>query len=79
MFSGFGNACARRLDSSGFTVIAGCADTQCEGASDLRASSFSGRLHVVPLDVTDKESVDQFMIKVKGFSQSEGMFSSFSK
>ncbi|XP_069123441.1 D-beta-hydroxybutyrate dehydrogenase, mitochondrial-like [Argopecten irradians] len=50
--TGIGNALARRLDSLGFTVYAGC----LRETSDLRKQT-SKRLHVIQLDVTNDDSV----------------------
>ncbi|XP_025083815.1 D-beta-hydroxybutyrate dehydrogenase, mitochondrial-like isoform X2 [Pomacea canaliculata] len=54
--TGFGNSLAQRLDSLGFTVIAGCLDKSSDGAEQLKSST-SGRLHVIPLDVTDDTGI----------------------
>lgn len=54
--AGFGNSLAQRLDSLGFTVIAGCLDKSSDGAEQLKSST-SGRLHVIPLDVTDDTGI----------------------
>ena len=56
--AGFGHALVKRLDYLGFTVIAGCLDNKSEGAEILRKWSDSGRIHVVQLDVTSDESVN---------------------
>ncbi|ESO87179.1 hypothetical protein LOTGIDRAFT_55406, partial [Lottia gigantea] len=56
--SGFGNALARRLDSMGFTVYAGCLDLNSEGVERLKASH-TGRLHVLELDVSNNDSVQK--------------------
>ena len=56
MISGFGNALARRLNSVGFTVVAGCLDKSSDGAQLLKSDS-TGHLHILQLDVTDDESV----------------------
>ncbi|XP_078695217.1 D-beta-hydroxybutyrate dehydrogenase, mitochondrial-like [Branchiostoma floridae x Branchiostoma belcheri] len=63
--SGFGFELAKRLDSLGFTVFAGCllADSGGEGSKKLRAEC-SSRLSTVQIDVTDdgqvKAAVQQF-------------------
>ncbi|KAI8514185.1 hypothetical protein Bbelb_085090 [Branchiostoma belcheri] len=56
--SGFGFGLAKRLDSLGFTVFAGCllADSGGEGAKKLRAEC-SSRLSTVQIDVTDDGQV----------------------
>ncbi|KAK6170638.1 hypothetical protein SNE40_018988 [Patella caerulea] len=56
--SGFGNAIAQRLDFMGFTVYAGCQDLKSDGVERL-TSSTSGRMHVIPLDVTDDKSINE--------------------
>ena len=57
--SGFGNALAKRLDRLGFVVVAGCLDVKSEGAEALRNWSDTGRIHVVPLDVTNDEQIQK--------------------
>ena len=64
-FSGFGHGLAKRLDRLGFVVIAGCLDPNSEGANALRSLSNTGRLHVVPLDVTKDEQVNKAVEYVK--------------
>jgi 11-cis-retinol dehydrogenase len=54
--TGFGNELARRLDTMGVTVFAGCLNDACAGADGLRKQA-SSRLYVVPLDVTRTESI----------------------
>ncbi|KAL4234280.1 (2R 3R)-2 [Mactra antiquata] len=56
ILTGFGHDVARRLDSLGFTVFAGCLYPDGEGAKKLKSES-SKRLHIVPLDVASDESV----------------------
>ena len=63
--AGFGNALAKRLDRLGFVVIAGCLDVNSEGAEALRNWSDSGRIHVVPLDVTKDEQIQKAVDFVK--------------
>ena len=58
-FPGFGHALAKRLDRLGFVVIAGCLDPNSEGANVLSSWSDSGRIHVVPLDVTKDDQVQK--------------------
>nr|KAG5714660.1 hypothetical protein BaRGS_000148 [Batillaria attramentaria] len=55
--TGFGNALARRLNSLGFTVVAGCLDKSSEGAELLKSCS-TGHLHVLQLDITEEDSVN---------------------
>ncbi|XP_033727381.1 17-beta-hydroxysteroid dehydrogenase type 6-like [Pecten maximus] len=52
--SGFGNLLAKRLDSLGISVFAGCLTKQ--GGKDLRKST-SDRVVIIDLDVTNHESV----------------------
>ncbi|KAK3095115.1 hypothetical protein FSP39_010460 [Pinctada imbricata] len=60
--TGFGNMLAKRLDSMGFTVFAGCLTEK--GGKDLKTAT-SDRLHVVSLDVTKIESIQNAMQVVK--------------
>ncbi|XP_078694270.1 D-beta-hydroxybutyrate dehydrogenase, mitochondrial-like [Branchiostoma floridae x Branchiostoma belcheri] len=64
--SGFGFKLAKRLDSLGFTVFAGCllADSGGEGAKKLRAEC-SSRLSTVQIDVTDDGQVKAAVQQVK--------------
>ncbi|XP_019638263.1 PREDICTED: D-beta-hydroxybutyrate dehydrogenase, mitochondrial-like [Branchiostoma belcheri] len=64
--SGFGFLLAKRLDSLGFTVFAGCllADSGGEGAKKLRAEC-SSRLSTVQIDVTDDGQVQAAVQQVK--------------
>lgn len=52
--SGFGKLLAKRLDSLGFQVFAGCLTEK--GVTDLQASS-SERLKAILLDVTNSEDI----------------------
>eukprot|EP00058_Branchiostoma_floridae_P007714 XP_002593202.1 hypothetical protein BRAFLDRAFT_72720 [Branchiostoma floridae] len=64
--SGFGFGLAKRLDSLGFTVFAGCllADSGGEGSKKLRAEC-SSRLSTVQIDVTDDGQVQAAVRQVK--------------
>ncbi|XP_019643999.1 PREDICTED: D-beta-hydroxybutyrate dehydrogenase, mitochondrial-like [Branchiostoma belcheri] len=64
--SGFGFKLAKRLDSLGFTVFAGCllADSGGEGSKKLRAEC-SSRLSTVQIDVTDDGQVKAAVQQVK--------------
>ncbi|CAH1245316.1 BDH1 [Branchiostoma lanceolatum] len=64
--SGFGFGLAKRLDSLGFTVFAGCllADSGGEGSKELRAEC-SSRLSTVQIDVTDDGQVQAAVQQVK--------------
>ena len=54
--SGFGHELAKRLDSLGVTVFAGCLFPEDAGAKKLK-SACSNRLHVLQLDVTREDHV----------------------
>lgn len=54
--SGFGHELAKRLDSMGFIVYAGCLLPDKEGAQELKKLC-SDRLKIVPIDVTKDELV----------------------
>ncbi|XP_052069777.1 D-beta-hydroxybutyrate dehydrogenase, mitochondrial-like isoform X2 [Mytilus californianus] len=54
--TGFGHEFAKRLDSLGFTVFAGCLSEQSDGAKNLKASK-TGRLHVLGLNITKDDEV----------------------
>ena len=49
--SGFGSRLAEELDRHGFQVFAGCLNTNCDGAQQLKQNC-SERLHLVQLNVT---------------------------
>ena len=53
---GFGHELAKRLDSLGVTVFAGCLFPEDAGAKELK-SACSNRLHVLQLDVTREDHV----------------------
>jgi 3-hydroxybutyrate dehydrogenase len=61
---GFGFGLAKRLDSMGFTVFAGCLQENSDGATTLKSST-TGRLHVIKLDVTKDKSVEEAVKFVK--------------
>ncbi|XP_035668349.1 D-beta-hydroxybutyrate dehydrogenase, mitochondrial-like [Branchiostoma floridae] len=65
--SGFGYQLAKRLDSLGYTVFAGCllADSGGEGSKKLRAEC-SSRLRTVQIDVTDDGQVQAAVQQVRG-------------
>ncbi|GBL86566.1 Estradiol 17-beta-dehydrogenase 2 [Araneus ventricosus] len=62
--SGFGHELAKRLDSKGFRVFASCLFPDGKGASELKKHC-SDRLHVLPLDVRQNESVEKAVEYVK--------------
>ncbi|XP_022093717.1 retinol dehydrogenase 2-like [Acanthaster planci] len=74
--TGFGNGLARRLDGCGFTVYAGCYTPDGPGAQRLVRES-SGRLTIVPCDVTSGESVAAARDTVKAGLQRQGSVSTF--
>ncbi|XP_067673652.1 17-beta-hydroxysteroid dehydrogenase type 6-like isoform X1 [Haliotis asinina] len=71
--SGFGNAIARRLDSMGFLVLAGCLNEKSSGAERLKAS-VSGRIHVFELDVTSDYSVESCLEMVNQLTSERGLW-----
>ncbi|XP_035665435.1 D-beta-hydroxybutyrate dehydrogenase, mitochondrial-like [Branchiostoma floridae] len=75
--SGFGFGLAKRLDSLGFTVFAGCllADSGGEGSKKLRTEC-SSRLRTVQIDVTDDGQVQAAVQHVRDSlpTGSEGLY-----
>jgi len=68
--TGFGNLLARKLDSLGVNVIAGClTDT---GSKDLQEVT-SSRLKTVLIDITNKESIQKAFEFVKENVNEQGM------
>ncbi|XP_064482317.1 retinol dehydrogenase 7-like [Ornithodoros turicata] len=61
---GFGNRLARRLDSLGFQVFAGCLNAKSEDAQHLKQQT-SPRTHVFQLDVTRDEDIRAAVDMVK--------------
>jgi NADP-dependent 3-hydroxy acid dehydrogenase YdfG len=62
--SGFGHELAKRLDTLGMTVFAGCLFPENVGAFELKLAC-SSRLHVLHLDVTMEEHVRNAVQYVK--------------
>jgi NAD(P)-dependent dehydrogenase (short-subunit alcohol dehydrogenase family) len=62
--SGFGHELAKRLDTLGVTVFAGCLFPEDVGANELKLAC-SNRLHVLHLDVTREEHVRNAVQYVK--------------
>ncbi|PSN39887.1 hypothetical protein C0J52_22442 [Blattella germanica] len=62
--TGFGNEMARRLDSIGVTVFAGCLFPEGVGAHELKKSC-SKNLQIIPMDVTDEEQINNALETVK--------------
>ncbi|RUS76055.1 hypothetical protein EGW08_016185 [Elysia chlorotica] len=71
--SGFGNACARRLNADGYTVVAGCLDDQSEGAKCLQEMA-NGHMIVVKLDITDADSVQSCVAKLRTLCDGRGLW-----
>ncbi|GFO33237.1 D-beta-hydroxybutyrate dehydrogenase, mitochondrial [Plakobranchus ocellatus] len=72
--SGFGNACARRLNAAGYTVVAACLDDTSEGAQRLMEMA-NGHMIVIKLDLTDDDSVESCKTKLKTLCGNHGMWS----
>ena len=68
---GFGNACARRLNADGYTVLAGCLDDKSEGAQSLKEMA-NAHMIVVKLDISDADSVEQCTTKLKTLCNGRG-------
>lgn len=62
--TGFGHLLAKRLDSKGYRVFAGCLFPNGPDAKKLREST-SDKLTVIPLDVTSDESVQNALKTVE--------------
>ncbi|XP_060561672.1 D-beta-hydroxybutyrate dehydrogenase, mitochondrial-like [Ruditapes philippinarum] len=56
--TGIGHAAALRLRKAGFLVFAGCLKPDSDGAKVLKEKG-GGRIRVIPLDVTNDESIKQ--------------------
>lgn len=69
--TGFGHEFAKRLDSLGFTVFAGCLSDQSEGAKNLKLSK-TGRLHVLGLNITKDEEVAKAVAYVNKVHEKTG-------
>ena len=54
--TGFGHALAKRLDSLGFIVFAGCLNSKGLGAENLRTEA-SSKLVIIQMDVTKDDDV----------------------
>ncbi|KAF8793642.1 retinol dehydrogenase 7-like [Argiope bruennichi] len=61
---GFGRMLARRLDSMGYKVFAGCLDPDGEEAKKLK-DTISSHLEVIPLDVTKISSIQNALKTVE--------------
>jgi NAD(P)-dependent dehydrogenase (short-subunit alcohol dehydrogenase family) len=62
--SGFGHELAKRLDKLGVTVFAGCLFPEGVGANELK-SACSNRLHILHLDVTSEDHIQNAVTDVK--------------
>ncbi|XP_060567762.1 D-beta-hydroxybutyrate dehydrogenase, mitochondrial-like isoform X1 [Ruditapes philippinarum] len=71
--SGLGFLFAKHFDELGFTVFAGCLHKQGEGADALSKQS-SGKIHVVQIDVTDDQSIEDAFQYVSKHVPSNGLF-----
>ncbi|XP_075531806.1 dehydrogenase/reductase SDR family member 9-like [Dermacentor variabilis] len=60
--TGFGNLLAKRLSRNGFMVYAGCLNASSEDACEL---SKEPNVHVLQLDVTKEEEMDNALVAVK--------------
>ncbi|XP_077553613.1 short-chain dehydrogenase/reductase family 9C member 7-like [Haemaphysalis longicornis] len=69
--SGYGNRLALELFHRGFTVVAGCASEESEGARLLKDLG-SPRVHVFHTDVTEMESLLEFQSRVRDLCSGEG-------
>lgn len=68
--SGFGNELVKKLDSLGFTVFACLRDLGDDRAKKLRESS-SSRVHLIRLDVTQDDQVDEAVKTIKNVLEKE--------
>lgn len=62
--SGFGKELAKKLDSLGMTVFAGCRNVTDDRAKDLKDST-SSRLQLVKVDVTKDDEMEDAVELVK--------------
>ena len=72
--SGFGNNLAINLSKIGFKVFACCLNDQSEGAKKLKAldaDKTGSRIHVIKMDVTNQEQVDEAFNYVKNCLQKD--------
>lgn len=61
--TGFGNLLARKLDSNGYKVFAGCLFPDGAHAKQL-VSDCSNKLETIKLDVTSDDDVDDAVVEV---------------
>lgn len=73
--TGFGHELSKKLHAMGFTVFATCFDEKSNGATRLkRLGDESGRLHVIQMDVTKQEDVDNALEYVEKHLPENGLW-----
>ena len=78
LFQGFGLWLAKRLDTLGCVVFAGCLMEDGPGAGQLRASG-SERMNVLQMDVTSQTHVDACVAKVQNVLKKQSFSGEWSK
>ena len=71
--TGIGHATALRLHRLGLKVFAGCLNIHSEGADILRREG-PDNIHVIPLDVTSDESVQNMLDYVSRHCPEPGLY-----
>lgn len=72
---GYGYELAKKLRASNFTVFAGCSDAKSNGAISLKnLDNQTGRLHVIQMDVSNQEEVDDALHYVKEHLPENGLW-----
>lgn len=73
--TGFGHSLAKKLHGMKLIVFAGCLNASSDGANQLKAiGEESGRLHVVQMDVTDQQTVDDARRYVDNHLPKDGLW-----
>jgi 3-hydroxybutyrate dehydrogenase len=73
--SGFGNALAERLHALGFTVFACFLDDKSYTSQGLQSiGTETGRMHIIKMDVTDQNQVDEAKRYVESHLPDEGLW-----
>ncbi|XP_046656568.1 D-beta-hydroxybutyrate dehydrogenase, mitochondrial-like [Daphnia pulicaria] len=73
--TGFGHELSKKLHAMGFTVFATCFDEKSNGATRLkRLGDESGRLHVIQMDVSKQEDVDNALEYVEKHLPENGLW-----
>lgn len=73
--SGYGFELAKKLHAKKFTVFAVCLDVKSNGAINLkRCDNQTGRLHIIQMDVTNQEDVDNALQYVKEHLPEHGLW-----